>query len=544
MARKRLLVPLLVLSLAGTASANPPVERTEEGYVVALEDGELIVDLAEARGAKPGDVVELWRPLDLKHPVTGKRVRDRFRIGSLRLTQVRLSLSLARAEGSLARPVAPGDVIVLRRAAPVPTATAPTEIPKPTPPPGETVTLPESSDPEELEVAQMFDRLRHGSVASRIASYEQYVRDSPRGRFAVVLWEEAQYLRKLLALDTSVRIEVRRFEAPARALAGQPLELGVELAGPAKGVVLHTRNAGEVAYVTQAFEPAGPGYYVARLPGSRVAGEQLELFIEATDVAGVAQAMVASADEPKTVRVDAVPKPTPPLSPKISVGAWTDYADYNRMRGNDVVWQTEGRAGMRFGDTGIRSLGSGFGVFRGVGGSLEELDEGDKSGRRVGLTYGYLEGEFGFSETASLIARLTVGLKDDGVGGGAQALVRIGSDQGTNLQLGGEVLGGIGLRGITQLELATFERIPILFRTEVTNQPAGSTASASDVRPERPGALPQDTSLQRGEIGARAIAQVGYELIPGFVLAARGSYQGRTIKHAGPGFGGAVSYTW
>ena len=39
---------------------------------------------------------------------------------------------------------------------------------------------------------------------------------------------------------------------------------------------------------------------------------------------------------------------------------------------------------------------------------------------------------------------------------------------------------------ITQLELKTFERLPILLRTEVTNQPAGATASIEDVEPNQP----------------------------------------------------------
>jgi len=56
-----------------------------------------------------------------------------------------------------------------------------------------------------------------------------------------------------------------------------------------------------------------------------------------------------------------------------------------------------------------------------------------------------------------------IGLEDDGVNGGAQALLRMGNDRETNLTIGGEALGGIGLRGITELQLATFPRVPILF---------------------------------------------------------------------------------
>jgi len=201
------------------------------------------------------------------------------------------------------------------------------------------------------------------------------------------------------------------------------------------------------------------------------------------------------------------------------------------------VWQTEGSVGMRFQDTGLRAARTGFGVYRGIGGSLAELDEQKLSGRRVGLTYGYLEGEFGLSYFTSIIGRMVIGLEDDGVNGGAQALLRIGNDRDTNLTIGGEVLGGIGLRGITELQLATFPRVPILFRTEVTNQPAGVGSGVTSLGDKT-------VAVDQGEVGARAIAQVGYRFLPDLVIAVRGSYQGRTINHAGPGFGGAVSYQW
>src|SRR5882724_9363653 len=51
----------------------------------------------------------------------------------------------------------------------------------------------------------------------------------------------------------------------------------------------------------------------------------------------------------------------------------------------------------------------GFGVYRGVGGSLAELDQEQSSGRREGLRYGCSEGEFGLSHFTSLIGRLMLG---------------------------------------------------------------------------------------------------------------------------------------
>ena len=105
--------------------------------------------------------------------------------------------------------------------------------------------------------------------------------------------------------------------------------------------------------------------------------------------------------------------------------------------------------------------------------------------------------------------------------GGAQAFVRIGNDLATNLSIGGEVLGTVGQRGIVQLEWRTIPRVPIVLRTEITNQPAGTR-----------------------DIGARVIAQIGYQFVRDLTISARVSYQGRTISDAGPGAGLAVSYQW
>lgn len=535
-----------------------------EGVVVSLEKDDIVVDLAKARGAATGDVIEIWRPLSLKHPVTGKRVKDRFRIGSLRLTQVRDVLAFARPEGSLTRAPEPGDVVILRKVKlaetkptlPSPAAKPPKEAPPKPPkeagqPPGaepgaDGEAVP--TDPETQVVMDLFDSLGGADVPKRIVAYEDYVRANPKGRYARVLWEEAAQLRRLLAFDATGRAktepESKSFEGAKEALEGLPLTLGIELTRAARGAVLHARRAGEVAYVPTPMQPAGEGYFTVTLPAARMRAPSVQYFIEAVAEDGTTKAVVGASEAPATIEVQPIPTPTPPLRHEATVSLWSDYADYNRMKGNDTVWQTEGTVGMRFEEEGLRALRTGFGVFRGVGGSLEELDEQNLSARKVGLTYGHLEVEAGISSFTSIIGRGVIGLKDDGVAGGAQALVRIGNDKSTNLQLGGEVLGGIGLRGITELQLNTFERVPMMFRVEVTNQPAGSAASPKDVRPHTPGKSAGETSLEPGEIGARAILQVGYRVTPGLTLAGRGSYQGRTINHAGPGFGGAVTYTW
>jgi hypothetical protein len=550
-------VLLVGVLCAGTTRAQPGTKVAVEGHVLQIDEAGIVVDLAGVRGAKDGDVVELWRPLRLRHPVTGKPVVDRFLIGRLKLTQVRDRLALAKLDGKPLRPAQVGDLVILEREEP---AVAPVEPqgkatlglpPRGDPPPQapRPSAREQAADPEADDVSKLFDSLRGADVRTRILAYENHVRARPNARFAVVLYEEAAQLRRLLALETRAGggdepARLVRFEEPKSALGGMPLTIGVELSDGASGAVLHSRRDGEVAYVSTPMTAIGTGYYGVTVPGERLQAPRFHYFIEATTASGEAVAVVGSAEQPNVVQVHDIPTPTPPARHESTVHVLTDYADWNNLKGNDVVWQTEGYFGMRFRDVGVRAARTGFGVYRGVGGSLEELDELGLSGRKVGLTYGYLEGEFGISEQFSLIGRAVVGLHDDGLGSGAQALLRIGNDKKTNLLLGGEALGGIGLRSITQLELGAFERVPILLRTEVTNQPAGDSAGAS-ARPSDPTLASRNgTSRSRGELGARAIVQVGYRLFPELTLAARGSYQGRTINHAGPGFGGAVTYTW
>jgi hypothetical protein len=560
--------------IGGPAYADPgaPAERTTvEGHVVAFELGDIVVDVAADQGAQTGTELELWRPLSLKHPVTGQVVSDRFLIGRLRLTQVRGALALARPVGKLEHPAQAGDVVVLRRApakaskesptvVPAPPAPAATELQKAPPKPevttaAQTAEASSESPDDENEariVSRLFDRLRGASVQARVLAYEGYVKRRPHGKYAVVLYEEAAQLRRLVTLESGPqgeRAQAVSFEPPREARSAAPLTIALELGRSPVGAVLHSRNAGEVAYRTTPMTRVGEGYYSADIEPSRLNAPRFEYFIEAVRADGSSVPAVATPEEPLLIKVEDVPTPKAPPRPPATFMVSTDYADWNNWKHNDVVWQTEGSVGMRFRDVGLRAARTGFGVYRGRGGSLEDLDVRQLGGRSVGLTYGYLEGEYGVSNFTGLIGRVVIGLEDKGVTGGAQALLRLGNDRDTNLVIGGEILGGIGLRGITELQLATFPNVPILFRTEVTNQPAGFSAveTTSIVQPAgtpTTPANPADVSLNQGQVGARAIAQVGYRFLPDLVVSVRGSYQGRTINHAGPGVGGAVAYQW
>ncbi len=541
----------LALSLA---AASARAGGDVEGVVTAVDGADLYLDIGDARGATDGAEVELWRTVRTTHPVTRAVVSDRFRIGTLKLAQVRPKLSLGHVDGKPDHPPMVGDVVILHgsgeagRPALPPPATPPKETkPIKGPPQNEPPTKPDAAPPplpahvgpaartEADDVADLVRGLSGDGIAPRILAYERFARAHPGSPYARPLLEEAQALRQLLKpageASTVAPSAKPRFEPPSAGALGAPMDLAVGLDPKVQGAILHHRRAGDTTYASITMNRAGPGYFQGRIP--KLSGSAAEYFIEAVDAQGSAEAVVGSAPEPKAFVVrDTGIHPVRDAN-IYSAAVLTDYAVFNLKRDNDTTFQTEGTFGVRFRDEGLRALRTGFGVYRGKGGSLDELDVQGLSGRSVGLTYGHLEGEYAFTDSFSAIARAIVGLGDRGVSPGAQGFVRIGSDRKTNLALGGEVLGLVGLRGIVQLEWNTIPNVPILLRSEVTNQPAGSSANPDPAQ-----------STRSGEVGARAIVQAGYRWPFRLTTSVRLSYQGRTINHAGPGAGAAVSYEW
>lgn len=537
------------LLFVGSARAE---DAYVEGTVLGADSTDLVVDLGSSRGATDGAIVELWRPIRIKHPVTGQILTDRFLVGKLKLIQVRPNLALAQPSGVLTRVPQAGDVVRLPRAtltpfpspSPTPTGKSPTPTPTGTAPP--IMITPGPADADAMTLSALFDSLSGKQPTERAEAYENYARSHPRSRFVQVLLEEAAAFRAPSANAPSATaqapaakkrgtVEVRSFEPATRAFAGTPLHVALELMGHPQGAVLFVRAPETGTYEPIAMTGVGNGYFEATIPARSVVAPSARYFIEASGPDGAAVPIEGSAMGPLVIEVEDKPAPTAQVPVRAQFALWTDFAVWNAKKLNDYASQTEGLFGVRFGDTGVRALRTGFGVYRGVGGSLDELDTRNLEPRNVGLTYGYLETELAPAVQYSFVLRAVVGLGQGGVGGGLQGFVRIGNDQKTNLLLGGEVLSGVGIRGIAQLEWSATPRVPIMFRTEVTNQPAGISAGGLDLAGK---------STAGGDIGVRLIVQGGYRITDHFTAALRASYQGRTINHAGPGGGAAVEYSW
>lgn len=523
--------PVRSVGRAAAAAAAPPTGATPpttQATVVAIDSGDLVVDLGAAQGAYDGELVELWRPVRLRHPVTGQVLVDRFKIGSVRLTQVQSKLTLAKVEGETTRPPAAGDVIVVGEAARREAAQAPPpSLPDGARPsdPNAAPTSPASGrvvvaqDPDAQALSDLFVALEGKDPTARARAYQSFVRAHPKSRFANVLREEIAALERG---DAAVAPYEKHEAALARVRPGVPQRYAVELDPRFVGAVVHVRRKGAAGYRSLPMQSVGARYWSATLPGDAITEPGMQYFVEGVPASGKPVEIVGSAENPRDATVD--PHPLTGKNPETlaTVTLQSEYASFNAKKANDWLFQTEGMFGWRLRDVGVRAIRSGFGVLRGKGGSLQDLDELGKDPRGVGLTYGYVELEVAMATNYALVGRPIIGLREGGIAGGAQGFFRVGNDLRTNLLVGGEILGTVGLRGIVQLEWRTIPRVPIALRTEVTNQPAGTG----------------------GDVGARAIGQVGYQIVRDFTLAGRVSYQGRTINHAGPGAGLAVSYQW
>ena len=357
MTKTRWIVGLAALFSAATAHA-------EEGTVIAIDTDDLVLDIGTKTGVEKGQVVELWRPVRLKHPVTGKVLVDRFKIATLRLVDVENVLSLARVEQSSQRSPQAGDIVV------VPTPKRADEPPKtalppynPAAPPAGHAAVVVQHDPEEEALADLFTRLKGADRATRILEYRAFIAVYPKSRFGDVLRQEID------ALDPEMHREppvVPAAYAPIdRLRPGTPQRFAVELDPRFVGAVVHVKARGASSYRSIPMESIGERYWSGTLPGDAIAEPAMDYFVEGTRADGTAAPVVGTATQPRDATVEARPLSGKREGTLATVAVSSELASFNVKKANDYIFQTEGAFGWRLEDIGIRAVRSGFGVLRG-----------------------------------------------------------------------------------------------------------------------------------------------------------------------------------
>ena len=509
-----------LLARAGSAAAAPPTPS----FIVALEGGDVFVDLGSAGGAASGDEVTVFRVIEARQPGTGKLLRDRFPVGTMKLAEVGAVLSLARPEPELARQLAVGDEVafVAPRKAVVakrlePTTAGAACVPAPVAPP----------PPDELgPVAAAWNRTIGLPPRARAVEWERFVAAHPGSPLKKVVAREAAALHKEAdALDAAIAGRAPTLAnveggAPGKVYEGQPVEIALALPDGAEiaKARLHFRATGEPTYASMPLVPDGDGYLRAKLPDAAVRAPGIEWFASATDATERERPLAGIGTAPEELSVEPDPMALADRANRSRIGLYAENVSFDGLAGDDRYTLLEGAFLYRVLHPALYSVTLGFGVYQGEGGTNAELDAGDS--RAVGLNYGAVELEFRLHEYFALIGKGLAGNATTGFTAGAEGKTRIGPEQGTSLVLGASTNAAIGDTGSLQLNWDTVPGFPMSGTVIVTNMPVGADARVR---------LVYELRRPFGDV---------------FELALRTSYGARDADHGGLGLGLGTVFQW
>ncbi|MCO4764160.1 MAG: hypothetical protein KC502_21795, partial [Myxococcales bacterium] len=103
-------------SVDGHSRTRSKRKRTE-GMLLAIEAAEYVIDLGRRDGLTPGTRLQLYRTIRIAHPVTGKKVRDRFSIGFATVSEVSERMAVLQPLTSQKGRLRVGDPVVIARIA-------------------------------------------------------------------------------------------------------------------------------------------------------------------------------------------------------------------------------------------------------------------------------------------------------------------------------------------------------------------------------------------------------------------------------------------
>ncbi len=507
-------------------AADPSPPAPVEGVVLAVQDGEIIVDLGRAQGLRLDSPLQLYRRLVVKHPLTGKELQDRFPIGTVKPSEVGDRLTIVRGAGGLSRAPQPGDFVVYRPPA-APDAVRPAPVAART-------TAPDADALEGILRQNMGSPLD-----ARIQRFEGFLLRYPRSAFAPAVGTELEALRRLTAGGQPAVSQTPQadtlgvyFRKTRVGVAGQPFvpSVGLRQADQVQHVRLNVRRAGDPVYESFAMHRSGDGYFSRAFPAEfSAAAGATDYFVDAVTLDDAVIPLVAGADAPIRLRLQEAPVRTPQTTGRTRAEFRAEFVDFNTVgAAEDQYSQFEGsvRYAVQAGDVPLfRSFHVGAGSIDGHGGNTEEIDAGAPS-ERIALSYGFAEGEVELGSWFGVATRVLGGnhhATADGTArnvGGVEGRLRFGRWNGTRLIAGVSGIVDLGTQAFTQMHIETFPSVPIVTGVTVTDLPvAGST-------------------------GVRLTAQAGWRAADWLSLNLLTGWNARTIDHHGYSLGGSLGMEW
>lgn len=513
-------LPLLLLLLSA-----PALAAMRPAYVLRIEGPDAFVDLGRADAAQPGERLRVYRVIEARHPATGKVMRDRFLLGEVEVLEAGETLSRIAAPDELLSLLEVGDEVEpVNAPAPRerPSTSAPTQAPAATAP-----STGGPSDAERNALRTAWNAALKLPPAERAKVWEDFLAAWPQTDLMGPIRAEISILRATSASAANAKASapavapVLRVSAPTSALTDESITIGLtSLAGPTpRAAMVHWRQRGSPTFRTVHMSVEAQGHFRATLPEGSAEEPAIEYYVEAVDPAGATFAAAGTASRPQFIDIR-----RPPRDERVEIGNRSrvrisdEYVDFNRFEGNDVYNLFEADFLYRV-NTALYAVRVGFGNYRGTGTPKDLLDSGDP-GHPVGFTYGFSELELRLHPSLAVLLKGSAGVTRDGLKGGFDLGLRIGSETGTSLLIRGATIANIGQRVSLALAWDAVKGWPMSGEVVVTNEPIGE------------------------DLGVRLIYTLGRSVTPWLDVSGRVSYQLRDINHSGLGFGLGTTFHW
>jgi len=524
---KRLVLAAALLAVMPSAARADVIER---GSIVKIEGSEIYVNLGEDAGVENGSRLRIKRPIELKHPVTRRKVIDWLPVGTAEVTFAGEHLSMATLSDELRAGVKAGDVVEIyverEEARPrPPEPPPPDDDPQPEPDPDEPIPV---VDEGTQAVLAVWLSQRGGTLEARIAAWEGYLSAHGDSAFAEPVRADLVQLRALRDRLTPLSATETRMvggathAAPTLVAAGEDIPLVFVLHDPeaVRSAWLHFRTGGDDTYERVLLEREHEQYLRGSIPAAVVAAPGVEYFLEVVDTEG--QAGIAVAQTTIEVERAGVLARFTPARPRTRVSTLVTLMDFATFDGRDgdhtdYLYQLE--IDVTYGlDGPLAGLSTGLGILEGKGGRADPIPGVPMT--RVAYQYGYAQADFRLTEQIGAATRLIAGIDRAELGFGIEGHVRIGDALGTNLTLTASQIARVGYLTDIRFQVDPTGRAPLGFSVGATDRPTQGDAAVR---------LGVDVEL-------RTLAWLGPQL--------RLTYQGRTVEHSGLGAGLGLSFRW
>lgn len=520
---------ILLLAASTPAFAEDEIAR---GSVVKIEQQEIYVSIGSSRGVAPGAALRVKRPIKLKHPVTRALVEDWIPIGSVTVTQAGGSMSRA-VVGEMVDQIKVGDLVEIlvdrpERPAPRPVTPAPTPTGPVAPPP----------DPMTVEVLGVFASQTGQTLDARIAGWERYLSTRGQSPYADGIRKDVEVMRGLRdqmratsAPTGSDIVSSVRHQPRTRALAGQEIPLVFVMEDPSvvASAFLHYRERGARTFKRVLLQREHEIYLRGSIPAEAVKQPGIDYFVEVSNPSGRSGLAVGTPAAPIAV---SVAKPTladqfgarPGQSSVKIAGDYLDFATFDRRSGDHRDFMVTANIDFTYRiDSVVQSVGVGYGVYAGAGGSADAIWSDSNPLPRTGFHYGYADIEVGGTADdlpLSAGGKVIAGVGKEGFGLGAEGRVRIGHRDHTNLAFAARTIDQVGTISDISFGARPAENLLVGISVGATNQP------------------------NRDDIGVKLGTELEWVGFANVSIILRGSWQGRNANHGGIGGGGGVGFYW